>query len=429
MLRYVGLGFWFLVVPALCAHFAVSQVASTPALGPLSTFARGQVVPALIGAFSLVATLLWGVRHRLPLADGASSAASGVPRQARRDFDSAGQLVEEMLRTLSKNEAKVLKHLGEDGIRTIRQSSEQLEHAMKQRPFEALAFREAYRAARKRAEALSPWRKSEFRELVESIGAAVLVALLLRAVLVEAFKIPSGSMRPTLQVGDHIFVGKASYGPTIPFVGQRLFADLPPERGDVIVFEYPDLNPNNERHDFIKRVVAVPGDILEVDDGHPIVNGWRVPSCRVGTHEFSSDGRFPSVGELFVEFLGGEAYLTLYQGPRAPRRQGPYTVAAGEVWVMGDNRHNSMDSREWRRPSGGKGAGVPYANIKGRALIIWLPVSRMLTLVMGDPVLPNGMPEQLKLGVQRCLEQRPPAQDTYPPDNAKAAAGGDGTLP
>jgi len=102
---------------------------------------------------------------------------------------------------------------------------------------------------------LSSWRKSELREYAESIGIAVAVALLLRAFVVEAFKIPSPSMVPTLQVGDHIFVNKSAYGPMIPFTNTRLLSRLPPHYGDVIVFQFPE----RPEQDFIKRVVALPG--------------------------------------------------------------------------------------------------------------------------------------------------------------------------
>jgi signal peptidase I len=241
---------------------------------------------------------------------------------------------------------------------------------------------------------------------------AVGVALLLRAFVVEAFKIPSGSMLPTLQIQDHIFVNKFAYGPTIPFTKTRLYDGLPPKRGDVMVFEYPDPNPRTERQDFIKRVMALPGDTLEVMDGHPKINGWEVPHCKVGRYLGA---------ELFVEYLSDYSYLATFEEGARRGKEGPYVAKPGEVWVMGDNRDNSHDSRAWSH-----GGGVPFANIKGRAMFVWLSFNesdsflgrvtwdRLFTNVMGTPRLPKGAPEEVLNRIQTCLAQRP--QVTLPPD-------------
>ncbi len=111
-------------------------------------------------------------------------------------------------------------------------------------------------------------------------------------------------MLPTLQIQDHIFVNKLAYGPAIPYTNLRLFNSLPPARGDVMVFEYPDPNPNNERQDFIKRVIALEGDTLSVESGHPLINGWRIPNCRIGEYSYH-EGTDSSVktSELYMEFL------------------------------------------------------------------------------------------------------------------------------
>lgn len=253
-------------------------------------------------------------------------------------------------------------------------------------------------------------RTSSVRAAVAVVGPPVFLvafALFLRADVLEAFKIPSGAMLPTLEINDYVFANKLVYGPKVPLSRARIYSRLPPRYGDVMVFEYPDPNPENERQDFIKRVIALPGDELVVEEGHPIVNGWRVPSCRVGRYEVQvDDGKIP--GDLFVEYLGSTAYLTFYEAERYDGRQGPYRVAPGEVWVMGDNRNNSSDSRAW---AGGRGAGVPFENIKGRASIIWMAFGtdgtitwpRLFHSVMGPPLLPSSAPPEVREALQHCL--------------------------
>jgi signal peptidase I len=226
-------------------------------------------------------------------------------------------------------------------------------------------------------------------------------------------------------VGDHIFVNKFSYGPAIPFTHTRVWTSMPPHRGDVIVFAFPE-NPDQ---DFIKRVIAIPGDKLEAKDGHPWLNGWKVPECHVGTYSYteppnSEPERFlrspHHEGDLFVEYLDGEAYLTFYDHEQgsADEYKGPFLVKPGEVWVMGDNRNNSHDSRFW---FGRKGGGVPFDNIRGRALFVWLSVSengvdwsRFGAPVMGRPRLPPAM-SSLEPDLARCLRDRPPIEETRPP--------------
>ncbi|MFZ5894958.1 MAG: signal peptidase I [Myxococcota bacterium] len=248
--------------------------------------------------------------------------------------------------------------------------------------------------------------------LVLATVTSTCVRLGARSMLLEAFKLPSGSMLPTLRPGDHIMVDHFHYGPQLPFSSVRLGGKPAITRGDVIVFEYPDPDASNPRSDFVKRVVALPGDTLEVDAGHLVLNGVPAPSCHVGT--YTARLPEPVSGELWVEFLGDVSYLIwLDQRAFAPRHTGPYRVLPGEVWVLGDNRENSSDSRTW---NGGRGAGVPFDLVKGRARFVWLAFegetvnfSRSGVELTDTPKLPADASPSLASKLEACLARRPVA--------------------
>jgi signal peptidase I len=182
-----------------------------------------------------------------------------------------------------------------------------------------------------------PYAKSVLREYVEAFAMALVLALVIRSFVVQAFKIPSGSMLPTLQIGDHILVNKFVYGFRLPFVGTRLLAWQVPQRGDVIVFEYP-ADPSK---DFIKRTVGVPGDVLQIRSKRVYING-----------ELWDDPR--------ASFVDG---LPNGRG-RSPRDDyGPVTVPPHHLFVMGDNRDRSYDSRFW--------GFVDLDEVKGKAFLIY----------------------------------------------------------
>ena len=222
---------------------------------------------------------------------------------------------------------------------------------------------------------LSFARKSTLREYAESIGVAVAVALLLRAFVVEAFQIPSGSMIPTLEVGDHIFVSKFSYGLSIPFTDVKIMQYGQPERGDVIVFKYPV----DKSVDYIKRVVGLPGDTIEVRQGELYVNGQHVPRQRVvgpclytdteqNVAQVQAQRRGAALEhrpcDKWLETLGKKQHEIISEPNGSSRPDFPRTVVQPRnVFVMGDNRDNSSDSRVWGQ--------VDVDLIKGRALIVW----------------------------------------------------------
>lgn len=205
-------------------------------------------------------------------------------------------------------------------------------------------------------------RKSAIREYSESIGIAVAIALLLRAFVVEAFQIPSGSMIPTLEVGDHIFVAKFSYGLSIPFTDQKIFEYSSPKRGDVIVFKFPQ----DHSTDYIKRVVGLPGDRLELRQNELFINDRPMPREHGGIYRYSEGGRGLAEeheSDLWFETLDDKRHEDIQELNRPPASFGPIIVPEGNVFVMGDNRDNSSDSRVW--------GPVKHDLIKGRALIVW----------------------------------------------------------
>lgn len=165
-------------------------------------------------------------------------------------------------------------------------------------------------------------KKSVFREYVEAILVAFLLAMFIRTFVVQAFKIPSGSMLPTLLVGDYLLVNKFIYGVKNPFTGEVLIPIADPEHGDVVVFRYP----KDPSVDYIKRVVGVPGDSIEIRNKQLYINGEKVAD----SHAWISSPE------------------TLLPASESPRDNlGPIVVPKGRLFVMGDNRDNSYDSRFW----------------------------------------------------------------------------------
>ncbi len=314
---------------------------------------------------------------------------------------------------------KYKKKLSEEERLKLSKLIEELEKDLEKKEPDEIqkATKELYKLAE---ETFAKYKKSLFFEYFESIITAVIIAVLLRVFIIEPFKIPSGSMIPTLEIGDHIFVNKLSYGLWLPFANKKWLLGSGPQRGDVIVFIYP-LEPEK---DFIKRVVGLPGDKIEIEVGaccidpkNPskyrctdnkegnlkeffcqknekkedvnilYINGKKMEIRPLGPYTYRERvenlGMETHRGRIFEEKLNGTWHKLLYEWDRpktqwssakdAPKCQyndppcwKPWgqKVPPGYVFVMGDNRDNSSDSRFWGL--------VPMENIKGKAILVWL---------------------------------------------------------
>jgi signal peptidase I len=392
--------FWYFILPAALA------VATLQALWAAGALAEPPAPWQYLLAFALLEVIVLTIRDRV-------LAAKGVLKDARTLQSEARDLQDEARKLLKKAKPS------DDARKQVEDAIAALDAAVSsKKPAEMdSAIRELDAVIDKH---LGQSRKGTTREYIEAITFAVLVALGVRAFVVEAFKIPSPSMYPTLNVGDNIFVNKFVYGPLLPFTNKRLFNGRLPERGEIVVFVYPQ-DPSK---DFIKRVIGLPGDRIRVHpDGVIEVNGRPLSRCQVGYWTGDDgDGRpHGSAGEeqrLYIEWHGQFSYLTLRQRENfadpPPRNFGlteEYTVPQGHVFVMGDNRDNSYDSRFW--------GPVPLQNIKGRALWIWwsnLPSAgcgmrwnRFGHDLMAPPTAPAGLESGFNACVRRGREGSVPS--------------------
>jgi signal peptidase I len=215
-------------------------------------------------------------------------------------------------------------------------------------------------------------------ELIRTWGPAILAVIVIRTFIFEPFRIPSGSMVPTLLIGDHVVVTKFSYGiwlrtpnyiplldiPLDRFSWRKELIDLgDPERGDIIVFMYP----MDETTNYIKRVVGIPGDHIHVEDNRIFLNGVEQPTVRHGEFTFIDDDCTGEPKKMYEEDLSGVKHPILTNtglGGVLSNMDDEIVVPAGHVFVMGDNRDNSEDSRRWKF--------VRFDQIKGKAHRIWL---------------------------------------------------------
>jgi len=270
------------------------------------------------------------------------------------------QLIKQTKIVLDKNRSK----LNPEAVSIVEQKLGNAERALASQSYEdILKTTEDLEIAS--ADYLSKYTKSKLRQNIEALAFAIILALVIRTFVFQPFKIPSGSMIPTLLVGDHLLVNKFIYGTKIPFTDKVIFPIDKIKRGDVIVFTYP----NNERDlsknglYYIKRVVGLPGDEIDLNGRNLIVNGEEVPIEYEGTY---SDKRNGEQFDEYREDLFGDEHTIIFRKGKENTNRGSYIpvtkVPEGSVFVMGDNRDNSQDSRFW--------GFVPIENIAGKAFII-----------------------------------------------------------
>ncbi len=232
-------------------------------------------------------------------------------------------------------------------------------------------------AGKRGAETAEPW----WVEYAKSFFPVILVVFCIRSFLIEPFKIPSGSMIPTLQVGDFILVNKFTYGIRLPVINQKIIPLNNPERGDVMVFRYPE----NPSLDYIKRVVGLPGDVVEYRNKQLMINGVEQVQLAEGDYNYVEASLNFVHTERYLEALDERKYSVLVN-PEAPTlrlasvaefkgREGcsydyemvRCKVPEGHYFMLGDNRDNSRDSRYW--------GFVPDNQIVGKAFFIWMNFS------------------------------------------------------
>jgi len=201
-------------------------------------------------------------------------------------------------------------------------------------------------------ERASAKKKPLWREYLEAIVIALFLALFIRAFVVQAFSIPSGSMLETLQIGDYLLVNKFTYGVRNPFTNQVLISRGEPQAGDIVVFIFP----KDPSKDFIKRVIGVAGDTIRIIDKKLYINDQLVETPQA----VFKDSHIIDFNDLWISA----------NGELGAKRDnfGPYTVPPGHVFVLGDNRDHSFDSRFW--------GSVPLDNVRGKAWIIYFSLDK-----------------------------------------------------
>lgn len=191
-----------------------------------------------------------------------------------------------------------------------------------------------------------------------TLALAIVAALFVRYFILAAYRVPTSSMAPTLRPGDFIFSSQMSYGVRIPGSQSKLMAELP-ARGDVVIFRHPGKSGTT----YVKRVIALPGDRIEIKEGRLILNDQALAYTPVDA-KFLADFPGMQFHQVFEESYEGKGRLVMYSSEGLSASMAPRVIGEGEVFVMGDNRDASDDSRDW--------GPIPAAEVEGKATCIWL---------------------------------------------------------
>jgi len=397
---------WFGLIPALLAALLVRFAWPSPLAAESEWLRALAAAPFVVGAllFGLLAALLYYWRGYLPGGRYLGALPPSLAQRLTRD-DLAAFAAANSLRLNIAAEAKrtssALSKLNPDERARLDGAQGELEAALFRRDRAALdaAQRELLTLAE------PTLRARETRSLISTVLLLVVVggaALLLRTHAFQICRVLSGSMLPLLEPGDYLLVKRGSYSNPLAL----------PKRGSIVVFRRASEQGSDE---LIKRVIGLPGDVIAAPNGFPTINGWEVPHCDAGrfteiTPQGATDGR------LLVEFLEDQSYLVVYTP--LTRAAAEYTVKPDEVFVLGDNRNESMDSRFW---NDGRASGLTLSDVDGE-------VTRRLSDVRRDQTptfarflqplkptvrVPGVDTSKLQAGIERCLAS-PPSQ-TQPP--------------
>jgi signal peptidase I len=426
---------WVGVVPALLAALSLRFLVPSfgaGARGLVASLGHAYPVPFVVGLFFVFSLLARYWRFRVP----GGRYASPLPAHVAPDERDGDRLAEwaalaslasavtsrSTRRRLSRTVDATGQAELEPRVAELRQALETADLA---------AARDAAAAIRRVvAPTLAAQKRREAWATLGAVAAAALVAFALRARVAQSYLVESNSMVPTFQTDDQLLGRRVTYEPS------RL-----PARGDVVLFRsdaVPALATTSDHRPevLLKRVIGLPGDAIAMHGQVPVINGWPVPTCIAGSYVFvSTSGDGGNIqGLAVVEFLDDRAYLTL-QSPPGPHFTGTYTVQPGEVFVLGDARGYSVDSRSYGEGTGG---GVPLSSIVARADRFLVGTHRNGDLDLTRLFAPitrvehrlqlEGMgSEALEKGIATCLERRP--SETHPPPPTQARAAGTSNAP
>jgi len=422
--RWALRALWFGVGPALLAGVTTRYLLVRPAevptrWAPLVRVIHAHQLVTWVALFLLFASLIHYWRNAIPGGRFVGALpgwlAARIPRGSLAVANEAALLRTAALRSLRREPAPML---GAEQGEALRAALRDLDNAL-------VGDHDSLRACVGRGRHLLPvpLGKRRLWRVGFSVGGTVLAALValgFRSTVGGTYEVIGASMLPTFEPGDLLLGSRLAYGLRVP--GLPVAFARAPRRGDVVIVKNP--HPEEGEAHLVKRIIGVPGERIQMQGNLPVINGWRVPVCNAGYYLHASH-HGGAQGHVFVEFLADRAYLALY-ATSVPPFAPTFTVAPGEVFLLGDNRANSSDSRAW---NDGRGGGLAFSQIEARA---WrfLVSGRLderadLRMLLQSLDLRPHSPElnlsELEAGVLNCLQQRP--TETEPPATEASAAG------